>query len=457
MTERNFRSHYYEKVGFRGVEEKRSLDKLLAETPCIDSEKLQHFCLRFTVPDIYRSSVWRILLGVLPVYRNSQDLVWQQRCLHFNDLYTALQLTGKLRRRKYLPTNVDTSVGISDPDDHHRNESLTLAWLLNQNRLKFDVVRQLAEADCQNFKMVVASLRKVLPELSSTGVSNSGSNEIQPTSLPPGLVSPAVGKKVTSSSNSSNTSTNDSPSTSTNSDIISTNSNSIGASNISGASFNSSDVEVFWIGQQMFAFLAGQSTDQIAIGEALGHLIKDDTDLVSHLKSHQLLEHIAGSMVFATGFATVFQPHLLARLWDKVIGGRSFKVLIYTYAAFLYVFRAEVVKTTCAVDIDAMLTGMPESQQEVVLSHAIDVWEQDGLPLIYNPPHHHLQQPSQTAVIDTTATSTTTKSSSQPQQPVVLVAGAGGAAEEQPPMQVADEHLATLFEHRLSREIQVNM
>ena len=40
-----------------------------------------------------------------------------------------------------------------------------------------------------------------------------------------------------------------------------------------------------------------------------------------------------------------------------MVGGRSFKVLIYTYAAFLYVFRAEVVKTTCAVDIDAMLTG----------------------------------------------------------------------------------------------------
>jgi hypothetical protein len=39
------RSHYYEKVGFRGVEEKKSLDILLAEKP-IEREKLQSFCLR---------------------------------------------------------------------------------------------------------------------------------------------------------------------------------------------------------------------------------------------------------------------------------------------------------------------------------------------------------------------------------------------------------------------------
>ena len=57
-SERNFRSHYYEKVGFRGVEEKKSLDLLLAEVP-VDKEKLANFCLRLTVPGIYRSCVWR--------------------------------------------------------------------------------------------------------------------------------------------------------------------------------------------------------------------------------------------------------------------------------------------------------------------------------------------------------------------------------------------------------------
>ena len=44
-SERNFRSHYYEKMGFRGVEEKKSLDILLREKP-IDLARIHNFCLR---------------------------------------------------------------------------------------------------------------------------------------------------------------------------------------------------------------------------------------------------------------------------------------------------------------------------------------------------------------------------------------------------------------------------
>lgn len=60
--ERNFRSTYYEKVGFKGVEEKKSLEILLKEKP-LDKVKLKQFCLRFTVPAIYRNLLWKILLG----------------------------------------------------------------------------------------------------------------------------------------------------------------------------------------------------------------------------------------------------------------------------------------------------------------------------------------------------------------------------------------------------------
>ena len=47
-SERNFRSHYYEKVGFRGVEEKKSLDLLLGERP-IDLARIHNFCLRWFI------------------------------------------------------------------------------------------------------------------------------------------------------------------------------------------------------------------------------------------------------------------------------------------------------------------------------------------------------------------------------------------------------------------------
>lgn len=60
--ERNFRSSYYEKVGCRGVEEKKSLEILMKEKPW-DRVKLKQFCLRFTVPAAYRNLVWKVLLG----------------------------------------------------------------------------------------------------------------------------------------------------------------------------------------------------------------------------------------------------------------------------------------------------------------------------------------------------------------------------------------------------------
>ena len=61
-TGRNFNSYYYEKVGFRGVEEKKSLEILLKDQP-LDVIKLKQFCLRFPVPAVHRIQVWKILLG----------------------------------------------------------------------------------------------------------------------------------------------------------------------------------------------------------------------------------------------------------------------------------------------------------------------------------------------------------------------------------------------------------
>lgn len=60
--ERNFRSIYYEKVGFKSVEEKKSLEMLLKEKS-LDGGKLKQFCLRFAVPHSYRSLLWKLLLG----------------------------------------------------------------------------------------------------------------------------------------------------------------------------------------------------------------------------------------------------------------------------------------------------------------------------------------------------------------------------------------------------------
>lgn len=62
FDERNFRSSYYEKVGFRNVEEKKSLEVLLKDKN-LDRCKVKHFCLRFTVPATYRGFLWDLALG----------------------------------------------------------------------------------------------------------------------------------------------------------------------------------------------------------------------------------------------------------------------------------------------------------------------------------------------------------------------------------------------------------
>lgn len=71
--ERNFRSHYYEKVGFRGVEEKKSLEILLKDKP-LDVIKLKQFCLRFPVPALHRNKVWKVLIGKLQLTTHLPNL-----------------------------------------------------------------------------------------------------------------------------------------------------------------------------------------------------------------------------------------------------------------------------------------------------------------------------------------------------------------------------------------------
>lgn len=67
--ERNFRTYYYEKFGFRTVEEKRSIEILLKEQP-LNVEKLFQFCWRFPVPSMYRVLVWKFLLGKSVIQRS---------------------------------------------------------------------------------------------------------------------------------------------------------------------------------------------------------------------------------------------------------------------------------------------------------------------------------------------------------------------------------------------------
>ncbi|XP_023679256.1 TBC1 domain family member 7 isoform X1 [Paramormyrops kingsleyae] len=88
--QRNFRSAYYEKVGFRGVEEKKSLEILLKDNP-LDVEKLCTFSQRFPLPSMYRIHVWKVQLGILPPHSDSHSLVMGYRREQYRDILEALK------------------------------------------------------------------------------------------------------------------------------------------------------------------------------------------------------------------------------------------------------------------------------------------------------------------------------------------------------------------------------
>ncbi|CAL1292163.1 unnamed protein product [Larinioides sclopetarius] len=128
---RNFRSSYYDKVGFRGVEEKKSLEILINEKP-MDKEKLSKFCLRFTLPAIYREYVWKVLLGVLPVNVERHNSILNQRSEYYKDLEHSLEIMRKITK--------ETPKAIIH----------TLMFLLTEEVLDFETQRQLEAPEVQN-------------------------------------------------------------------------------------------------------------------------------------------------------------------------------------------------------------------------------------------------------------------------------------------------------------------
>ncbi|KAF7279151.1 hypothetical protein GWI33_007563 [Rhynchophorus ferrugineus] len=128
--ERNFRSAYYEKVGFKSVEEKRSLEMLLKEG-VLDPNKLKQFCLRFSVPHVYRSFVWKILLDVIPKQVHCQDFIMKQRKQEYDDLHQTLVITDVIDEKT--------------PQD----EILLYMWLIKSDNFTFDSnIKDTTESCC---------------------------------------------------------------------------------------------------------------------------------------------------------------------------------------------------------------------------------------------------------------------------------------------------------------------
>lgn len=142
----------------------------------------------------------------------------------------------------------------------------------------------------------------------------------------------------------------------------------------------SSTEEIYWVAREFYSLLESFLQDTRPLYDCLGKLLSEEASLLSHLESCGGLVCLHYHHLWTRAFAGVFQPSLLARLWDKLIAG-SRLLLAYVLASALFRCRTEVMAAHTQEEILEVITTMKEDRQEVVLNAALELWEGDGCPL----------------------------------------------------------------------------
>ena len=99
----------------------------------------------------------------------------------------------------------------------------------------------------------------------------------------------------------------------------------------------STEEEVYWIARGLASSLRTGLQDTRSMFECLANLLGEEDSLLAHLEAIGAVRFDGYKSLWERAFAGVFQPSLLARLWDKVIGG-SIKILVYVLACILFRF-----------------------------------------------------------------------------------------------------------------------
>ena len=105
VEDRNFRSHYYEKVGFKGVDERKTVELLLAEDP-INVDKCACFAVKCSVPTERRLTLWKVVLGVAALHPSNAAVVDKWRRKPYHDVLRALKVMGKVDDKRPKAQNV---------------------------------------------------------------------------------------------------------------------------------------------------------------------------------------------------------------------------------------------------------------------------------------------------------------------------------------------------------------
>lgn len=137
MDDRNFRYGYYEKVGFGGIEERKSLEVLLREHPKPPDllPRLSYLTSRYSLSAIHRKLVYQLLLDVIsPISTIADSRLEIQREIA-RDIIKALEVMQLVNPSLSQMEKLDFS-----SDGHPR--LLVLMFLFETKKLEADVKYQ---------------------------------------------------------------------------------------------------------------------------------------------------------------------------------------------------------------------------------------------------------------------------------------------------------------------------
>eukprot|EP00095_Tigriopus_kingsejongensis_P008737 maker-scaffold2706_size13069-snap-gene-0.6 protein:Tk08737 transcript:maker-scaffold2706_size13069-snap-gene-0.6-mRNA-1 annotation:"hypothetical protein DAPPUDRAFT_212402" len=137
--ERNFRSHYLEKVGLLGVDEKKTLELLLNEDP-VSVSKCSHFAVKCPVPPHRRLHLWKVILGITASHPGNAEYVWQWREKPYSDVMRALKIMQKIDA------------------NWPKAKNMAVAYLLFSKCLQFESDQQLGEPRAQQFMAIAETM-----------------------------------------------------------------------------------------------------------------------------------------------------------------------------------------------------------------------------------------------------------------------------------------------------------
>jgi len=339
----NIRNKYYDKMGFRAVEEKKSMEAMLF-SDTIDVKKMTTFCLKFSLPIVTRPLAWKVLLTVLPPHRVNHEFVYSMRCQQFDQLIRCLRLLDLAE-----PEEVDGGGGgAEEMAESGGAEEIAESGGVDENA---DSVTSASANIGGTYKSPAST---TIPFID--GFSQKSLTFLQMYLLEEGQLGFANCDSLSSRRENR---------------IFMRISNTM-------AEIYDDDKDAFFAAVCFFKILATKYDGVYhLLPDCLLKLLKqlegDGDRLQKHLHDTQFFRQLPYAYWFRGCFAGVIPSIALDKIWDKVIAG-SCMILVHVAVAILLTMKRPLLTMKTAEEMTQFLTTIPSDSAEIIVSRALDSW-----------------------------------------------------------------------------------